>query len=210
MCLHTRWLPVAASTLLLLAACDDRPNGPTPVPAPTSSEPLAITSISPTNGFAGQQVIVNGTGFVAGATVSFGGVPASNVFVRSTSISGTIPPHPGDLVDVVVTNPDGRSATRASGFTYTSVTLTVSANPVRPGEQLSVSWSAPGRAMTDDWIGLFEVGVPSTSYEGRFWEYTRSASGTLTLTAPGVGDWEFRYLLDDGFVDVARAAVAVR
>jgi hypothetical protein len=33
----------------------------------------------------------------------------------------------------------------------------------------------------------------------------------MTFTAPGLaGDYEFRYLLDDGFVDVARASVAVR
>jgi hypothetical protein len=207
---HSRWLPVAASTLLLLAGCDDRPNAPSSVPAPTSSGPLAITGVSPRGGFAGQHVIVSGTGFVPGITLTLGGVPASNVALGIGSVGGTIPPHAGGLVDVVVTNPDGRSATHTDGFTYLTVSLTVSANPVRPGEQLSVSWEAPGRAATSDWIGLFEIGVPSTNYEGRFWDYTGSASGTLTLTAPGVGDYEFRYLLDDGFFDVARAAVAVR
>jgi hypothetical protein len=33
----------------------------------------------------------------------------------------------------------------------------------------------------------------------------------MTFTAPGrAGDDEFRYLLDDGYFDVARTAVAVR
>src|SRR5215207_3190681 len=112
MWLHSRSLPVAASTLLLLAACDDRPNSPSPIP----SAALAIASISPTGGFAGQQVIVNGTGFVAGATLTLGGLPAGSVSVGSGSVSGIIPPHPGGPFDVVVANPDSQSVTRAGGF----------------------------------------------------------------------------------------------
>jgi IPT/TIG domain len=209
--LHSRWLPVAASTLLLLAACDDRPGGPSPVPAPTPSAVFAISSIFPAEGFGGQRVLVSGTGFIAGATLTLGGLPAGDVSAGSAAVTGTIPPNPGGPVDVVVTNPDGRSATRTGGFTYLTVSLTVSASAVGPGEPLSVSWAVPGRRAGSDWIGLFGVGVPSTSFEDGWWEYTGSASGTMTLTAPGrAGDYEFRYLLDDGYFDVARAAVAVR
>jgi hypothetical protein len=213
MCLHARWLPVAASTLLLLAACDDRPGAPSPVPASGPPEALAITGISPTDGFAGQPIVVSGTGFVAGAMLTLGGLPAGNpsVSVNIGSVSGTIPPHSGGPVDVVVTNPDGQSATRTGGFNYLTVSLTASPNAVRPGEKVSVSWAAHGRPATLDWIGLFGVGVPNTSYEEGLWQYTHSASGTMTFTAPGSpGDYEFRYLLDDGYLDVARAAVAVR
>jgi hypothetical protein len=211
MWLHSRSLPVAASTLLLLAACDDRPNSPSPIPAPAPSAALAIASVSPTDGFAGQQVIVSGTGFVAGATLTLGGLPAGSVSIGSGSVSGIIPPHPGGPVDVVVTNPDSQSVTRAGGFTYLTVSLTVSPTAVRPGEQLSVSWVALGRPSTLDWIGLFGVGVPNTSFEDGLWQYTSSVSGTMTFTAPErAGDYEFRYLLDDGYLDVARTAVAVR
>jgi len=207
--LHPRWLPVAASTLLLFAACNDRPTGPSPIPA--SSAALAIATVSPAEGFAGQRILVSGTGFVAGATLTLGGLPAGDLSAGPASLAGTIPPNPGGPVDVVVTNPDGRSATRTGGFTYLTVSLTVSANAVRPGEPLSVSWAAPGRRAGSDWIGLFGVGVPSTTFEDGWWDYTGSASGTMTLTAPGrAGDYEFRYLLDDGYFDVARAAVAVR
>jgi hypothetical protein len=209
--LHSRWLPIAASVLLVVAACNDRPNAPSPVPGSTPSPALAITGVFPAAGFVGQRVVVNGTGFVGGAVLMLGSVPAGEVTVGYGSLSGTIPSHPDGLVDVVVTNPDGRSATRTGGFTYTTVSLNVSANAVRPGEPLSVSWAAPGRQATGDWIGLFVAGVPNESYQDGLWQYTSSASGTMTFTAPGLaGDYEFRYLLDDGFVDVARASVAVR
>ena len=209
--LHPRWLPFAASTVLLFAACDDRPDGPSPIPDPIRSGALAIASVSPAEGFAGQRVLVSGTGFVAGATLTLGGLPAGDVAAGPGSVAGTIPPNPGGPVDVVVTNPDGRSATRTGGFTYLTVSLIVSANAVRPGEPLAVSWAAPGRHAMSDWIGLFGVGDPNESYQEGLWQYTGSASGTMTFTAPErAGDYEFRYLPDDGYFDVARAAVAVR
>jgi hypothetical protein len=141
-----------------------------------------------------------------------GGLPADNVLLGgSGSISGIIPPHPGGPVDVVVTNPDGRGATFTEGFTYVIVSLTVSPNPVRAGEPVSVSWAAPGRHSGFDWIGLFGAGDPNETYKEGLWQYTDSASGTMTFTAPGSpGDYEFRYLVDDGYYDVARAALAVR
>lgn len=80
------------------------PAGPTPTVS-------SITSASgPTAG--GASVTVNGTNFVAGATVMFGGVPATNVTVASgTSITATTPPHAAGPVNVTITNPDGQSAT---------------------------------------------------------------------------------------------------
>jgi hypothetical protein len=198
--------------LLLGAACTDRPNAPSPVPNP-SSAPLTIASLSPTEGVAGQRLIVSGNGFNAGTTLTLGGLPAENVTVGAGTLGGTIPSHPGGPVDIVVTNPDGRSATRTGGFTYVTVSLTVTPNPVRPGEPLAVSWDAAGWRARGDWIGLFDVGSSNDGYQDGFWQYTNSASGTMTFTAPGrAGDYEFGYLLDDGFVvvNVARAAVAVR
>ena len=49
--------------------------------------------------------------------------------------------------------------------------------------------------------------TPNTSYD-YWWEYTDGAtSGTLTLSAPTApGQYEFRYLLDDGFVDTVRSS----
>ena len=58
-----------------------------------------------------------------------------------------------------------------------------------------------------DWIGFFKVTDSSLAYESRWWNYTGGAkSGSLTADAPtAAGQYEFRYLLDDGFVDAARS-----
>ena len=79
-----------------------------PTPAPT------IASLSSPSGTTagGASIIITGTNFVSGATVSFGGVSASNISVtNSTTINATTPPHAPGTVNVTVTNPDGQSAT---------------------------------------------------------------------------------------------------
>ncbi len=59
----------------------------------------------------GAVVTIGGSNFVMGATVVFGGAPATNVTVASsTSITATTPPHASGPVNVTVTNPDGQSA----------------------------------------------------------------------------------------------------
>ena len=51
---------------------------------------------------------------------------------------------------------------------------------------------------------IFKVGDANTAYG--WYEYTDGAeSGTFTLSAPTQpGQYEFRYLLNDGYTDVAR------
>jgi len=85
------------------------------IPAP------AVTSVAPSSGPAagGDTVTITGTGFVTGATVTFGGTAATGVTVDSaTSITATTPAHAAGAVDVVVTNPDTQAGTLTNGFTY--------------------------------------------------------------------------------------------
>ncbi|HJT15968.1 MAG TPA: IPT/TIG domain-containing protein, partial [Thermoanaerobaculia bacterium] len=91
-----------------------------------------ITSISPNSGptTGGTSVVISGSGFQSGATVTFGGVAATVTTVSSTSITAVTPLGPATeegVVDVVVTNPDGQSATLHPGFNYTVPPLQVSA-----------------------------------------------------------------------------------
>ena len=166
--------------------------------------PLAILSVSPRVAFGGTQVTIGGAGFLAGATVTIGGAVATVLSVTPTAISATFPPGVAGAADVVVTNPDGQSATLPGAFTALVVSLTASPAEVAPGGQVTVRWSAPGRENTLDWIGLYRVGTGNLDYG--WWEYVANGSGTFVLTAPAVpGEYEFRYLVDDGFVDAARS-----
>ncbi len=84
----------------------------------------------------------------------------------------------------------------------------VSASPsaVSPGGTLTVNWTAPsGQTSSRDWISVFAQGAPNTSYLD--WRYTGGAtSGSVGLNVPsGSGTYEVRYLLDDGYNDVARS-----
>lgn len=82
-----------------------------------------VTAISPASGpgSAGTDVVITGTGFAPGATVTIGLVPASRVTVVSaTTITATTPWHAAGVADVVVTNLDGAGGMLARGFTFTS------------------------------------------------------------------------------------------
>ena len=197
---------VIAGVVALTLGCDRSPTSPDLHDVLARTGPVTVTAIVPARGLAGEAVTVEGTGFVAGATVTLDGVPARiTAITNGTTLRAVAPAHGAGTVDVVVTNPDGQNARLIAGYTFEVVSLTVSSTLVRPGGQLSVSWVAPGNRSSADWVALFKVGDPSTSYEEGRWEYTKGAvSGTFTLNAPPSGEYEFRYLLDDDYTDVAR------
>jgi Malectin domain/Bacterial Ig-like domain/IPT/TIG domain/Glucose / Sorbosone dehydrogenase len=88
---------------------------------PPNLVPLSVTGVSPANGSTagGDAVTIYGTSFQTGATVTFGGIPATSVNVLSvTAIAATTPAHASGTVDVVVTNPDGKTATLSGGFSF--------------------------------------------------------------------------------------------
>src|SRR5262249_39713080 len=83
--------------------------------------------------------------------------------------------------------------------------LSVSSSTVNPGDSLSILWDHAEGTMTD-WIGLYQVDQSNLEYG--WWAYTNGEStGSLTLRAPGdPGLYEFRYLLNNGFTDVAHSS----
>src|SRR5437660_1223654 len=70
------------------------------------------------------------------------------------------------------------------------------------------SRTAPAASSANDWIALYKVGDPNTAYMTNLSRFTGGAtSGTFTFTTPAIaGQYEFRYLLNNGFTDVARSA----
>src|SRR5207247_2312347 len=79
-----------------------------------------VSAVTPGSGASagGTSVTLAGTGFVAGATVSFGGSALTVSTMTATSISGTTTAHAGGAVNVTVTNPDTQSGTCTGCFTY--------------------------------------------------------------------------------------------
>ena len=106
-------------TVTTSAGCSDAKSANVNVTA--TAPGLSVTSVTPPSGktTGGKSVTIHGTGFVSGATVTFGGSAATNVvFVNSTTLTATTPAHAGGAVNVTVTNPNNASATLTNGYTY--------------------------------------------------------------------------------------------
>ena len=94
-----------------------------------------LTSVSPTSGptAGGTTITLTGTNFVSGATVRVGGTAATNVaFVSATQLTARTPAGTAGARDVQITNPNGQSATRTGGFTYTAAAAAPTLTSVSP------------------------------------------------------------------------------
>jgi YVTN family beta-propeller protein len=76
-----------------------------------SQVPLSVGSVTPSSGPAsgGTLVTIRGSGFVNGATVTFGTTSVSATFVDASTLQVTAPTLPVGPVRISITNPDGRS-----------------------------------------------------------------------------------------------------
>jgi hypothetical protein len=82
---------------------------------------VSVTSVSPNSGpyLGGTAVTITGTGFLAGASVTFDASAATSVVVvNSTTITANTPAHAAGAVTVTVTNTDTTSGTLTNGYTY--------------------------------------------------------------------------------------------
>ena len=188
-----RTIGILALAVALASCGGDPPIGPSPASP-------AVSSISPNSGSAagGTAVRIVGASFAAGASVTIGGVAATNVVVESaTSITGTTGAHAAGAADVVVTV-SGRSGSLSGAFTFQApsippaitalsargsrsnepanfadvgeeITVTATVqDPDTPLDQLTYEWSAPS--------GVFSGTGASVK-----WRAPASA-GTVTVT----------------------------
>jgi len=98
----------------------------------TYDPPPSLTSVSPGSGPAGggTAVTVLGANFSNAATLTFGGVPATNVIVANSGmITATTPPNVAGAANVTVTNLDGQMATLTNAFTYNPPPTLASVSP---------------------------------------------------------------------------------
>jgi hypothetical protein len=111
--------------------------------------PPVLSSLSAAQGPAsgGTTLTLTGTGFVAGATVLFGGSSGIVASLAPTSISATTPAHAAGLVEVSVSNPDGQVSTLASSFTFdqpvgaapTVASASPSSGPIAGGTPVAIT-----------------------------------------------------------------------
>lgn len=117
--------------------------------------PPTLTGVSPNQGLpaGGTLVTLTGTNFASGATVTFGGVAATNVtFVSATQLTAKTPAHDAGTVDVVVTV-GALTAPKTGGFTYTSNPTTTSSSSstsggTNPNTSTTGTSTGPGGAPT--------------------------------------------------------------
>ena len=168
--------------------------------------PLTVTSIETPVGFAEIRLDLRGSGFLPSTVVRFDGVGARTVPLNTSTMMVFIPPHAIGPVDIVATNPGGESATLSGAFAYgIPPVLTVAQTSVAPGAQVAVSWVAT-TTWGLDWIGIFKASTPNESWIQYVWT-GGARSGTANFTAPAEpGQYEFRYLPNDTYIDIARSA----
>jgi hypothetical protein len=142
-------LAAVAAVAAALAACGGQEQG---IAAGAQSQDLnaAPQIVEPNNRGSpvegGKQVFIAGFNIDPAATATYGGVPAVNVSYvppSGASLGGLMtwtPANPEGFVDIVVTNPDGQSATW-SGFHYGPPPSIASFGPtdVHVGDQVTIS-----------------------------------------------------------------------
>jgi len=106
-------------TLFLSSSSKNLKNPLTPSGGAASA--IKVLSINPNAGLAagGTSVTVTGNGFANGATLTIGGVAATNTnYVSATSITGVTGAHTVGSADVEVANPTGEKSALPNAFRY--------------------------------------------------------------------------------------------
>lgn len=80
---------------------------------------------------------------------------------------------------------------------------------VQPGASTPVQWTAPADHSVVDWIVFAPAGSGPQAFAT--WAYVPAGtSGTLNIPAPSTtGNWELRYLLNDGYTAAAMTTITV-
>ncbi len=144
--------------------------------SPVAFVPLTIGSLGTTSGPAAggtAGVVINGTSFDGGTTVTFGGAPATITAVTSTAITCTTPAHVAGAVDVVVSG-NGQSATLAAGFAYLPglTSLDVAAGTASGGTVVTITGSG------------FASGGTLVAFGGALAALTSVNATTIVCTTP--------------------------
>jgi hypothetical protein len=150
----------------------------TPPVTYTFNPPPSVSSVSPASGplTGGASVVVSGANFLPGAKVTLGGVPATNISTTAGSISATTPPGTTGPVNVVVTNPDGQSASATGAYSYE-----------QPPPSLAAITPASGSVKGGTLVVLSGTNFlpnPSVTFGGVAATVTSTTATAVTVSAP--------------------------
>ena len=142
-------------------------------PAANPVPPPAVAAVSPKSGTTagGTTVTITGSGFQAGASVTFGGTAATGVVVvNSTRITAVAPAKATGKVTVAVTNPDTQSSSLANAYFYAPPSTTSDFYTVAPCRVIDTrnangAWGGP--ILSPSQIRTFTIagtcGIPSNA-----------------------------------------------
>jgi|YelNatPaOPRAMG01_1025707.scaffolds.fasta_scaffold38567_3 hypothetical protein len=124
----------------------------TPLSTDQANGAPTVASIVPdtASSAGGQTVTITGSNLASSTqtsqpSVMFGGIPASQVnVISSTQLNAVVPPHQAGKVDVEVVTGNGKSATLRGGFTYTTASLSINSispisGPAAGGTQVTIT-----------------------------------------------------------------------
>jgi hypothetical protein len=157
----------------------------------TFQGPPALSSVAPASGSTagGTRIVLYGTGFAAGATVTVNGVQAFDrvVTLDGTSLSVVTPPGTAGSVNVIVTNPAGTPTTlgQSSGLPNSYTYVAAGADPTIG--VLSPAFGSPAGGTTVTILGnnFAIAGITSVAFAGKPGSsVTVVDSRTLTVVTP--------------------------
>ena len=139
--------------------------------------PVVVTQVSPVTGptAGGNPVTITGSGFAAGATVTFGTSAATSVtFVSATTLKAVAPPHSGGYENVTVTESTG-TGVLPSAYRFTTLPILTSISPA----------AGPVAGGTTVTIKGFNLNtVTKTTFGGSTAKIVSKSFNTLTVTNP--------------------------
>jgi hypothetical protein len=181
-----------------------------PPPAPT------LSSISPSTASAGGPAFTltaTGTNFAGNSVLQVNGAARTTTYVSATQVTANIlagdVAATGAVTITVFTPAPGGGTSGGQTLTVTGPSLSVNPASVAPGGSVTATLTnSPGGT---DWLGLFQVGAPDTSYLQWVWVGAGLTSRTWTVTMPTtLGQYEFRFFPNNGTVHTATSpAVSV-
>ncbi len=111
--------------------------------------------------------------------------------------------------------PNTASITIADNDSTSELVLAATPSAIGVGQTVTVNWSGVTNASGRDWLGVYPRGAGNSSYVD--WQYVSCSrslgaarpAGSCPFTFTRAGDFEVRYLRNDGFTSIAMTTITV-